>query len=334
MTEAARQDVVLSIRDPRLEAKLASKSIPYEYLEDVSPSAFNIEQCLGNQARTGEPITRSTVERYKLFLQGGIPLPAVGARLNNRQQLVIWSGNHRLTAYKEAGQNLNVYLIGNVPKHILTELMYTENSDHGLQPPPEELLRQAMHLHDGGMSKKQASQLLGVSESKLTEYSKDVEADRRAMENGIPIQEWRRRVDQAGNRRLILGVGTDEGFTALAKLTMAAGLSSDELKSIIPQMNSTQSATKQVELVSQLQDVYLDRIQGGGTDYQPKRGKKQTPGSNLLRLLTQFENSQGPEIVMQYFTPERAEQAVEKVDSAIAKLRAMRKALKEMQTDA
>lgn len=328
-TDGVDSDVVtvdasaLCRRDPRLEATLEEMAIQPEYITGLQVDDVDYEASLNNQARW-TALDRDTVDRYKKALRAGQPLPALLGRLNKKQKIVIISGNHRFTAYKELKLPYNCYIIS-APDHIIQELMATENLYHGLPSGEDERMRQALNLVDRGMSKTDAARKMLVNFKELDKAAKDVESRRRAVEAGIRLQDWEK-IHPATRSRLY-SVHTNEGLRALVGLILKADIPHKSVVQIIVQINVTKSGERQAELVGQLAEAYAQSIQSGGRAYSARGGKRNTPRIQAERIMTSLRNLNVAALGQYYDEPDR-EAAIERVDQTMAALKAIKAELR------
>jgi hypothetical protein len=311
----------LSTPDRGLEERLADRGVKFEYLENVPIEEFDAEQSSNNQARLGA-LDEATVVKYQDALEAGDALPALVAYRAGNGKLVIISGLHRLAAYTRLGLPVNVYEVIDASPNTRLELTFTENLKHGLPTSPEERLRQALHLVENGMSATAASKKLLVPLGRLERARSTQESRRRAIAAGLSLQEWE---DLApSTRQRLYGVHTDEGFAELARLTVAAGLSAEEVTDVISAVNTSRSGEQQRALVKDLRaQVYQDRVEKGGTTYEKTRGKKATPRSTLERTITMVRHLPELSAVVEYYPGDRSE-IIANIDDAIGKLNALR----------
>lgn len=314
----------LSARDPEVEELLTKRGVTWEYVENVSPSQFDPAASLNNQSRLGV-LHEPTVVRYTEALRNDHALPAIVARHDSNGLYVVVSGNHRLEAYTRAHKLVNVYVVQASMRTIL-ELTFVLNIGHGLPPAPEELLRQALHLVESGMSQTAASALLQVQPAALARAVQLQEAQRRASAAGLAAREWD--ALPTSTRQRLFGVNTDEGFIELARLTVDAGLSTEEVVDVLSTVNTTRSGDAQRSLVRDLREqVYKPRIEAGGSTYKPSRGKKHTLRTNLERVVTQILHLQDIPALMNHYPASDREEIAKRVEDALGTLREVLAAL-------
>lgn len=315
----------LSHADPDLEGRLTKRGVTWTLVVDVPTSTFDLDKSLRNQSRLGE-LDEPTVSRYVHVLEAGDSLPALVAWEDKRSgKYVIVSGNHRLEAFIRVGLPVAVYVI-EAPSQTILELTFTENLQHGLPPTEAERYRQALQLVENKMAASTAARLLMVSPRKLDNARAALEGKRKAAEWGIKPTDWDRL--HAGVQEKLLTTKTDEGFAALTKLALDAGLSADEVKETLTSVNATKSADAQTRLIAELRGrVYQPRIAGGGNAYVKTRGKNATARSTAERAVTLVRHLPDPEAIAGYYTDLDAREAMEHIDDAIAKLRRLKAVL-------
>jgi hypothetical protein len=173
------------------------------------------------------------------------------------------------------------------------------------------------------MAVETAARLLMVSQRKLENARYALEGKRKAAAYGIKPTQWD--ILNGGVQEKLLTTKTDEGFAALTKLTIAAGLTSDEIKDILTSVNATKSAEAQTKLIAELRDrVYQPRIAGGGTTYAKTKGKAVTPRTTTERAITLVRNLPEPETIVEYYRDLDGAEAVEHIAEAIRKLQRLK----------
>jgi hypothetical protein len=316
---------IQSVRDPEVEELLTKRGVTWKYVENVAPSAFDPVASINNNSRLGK-LDEPTAARYTEALSTGRGLPAVVARRGDNGLYVIVSGNHRLAAYTRRNLLLNVYEVTDVSKRTVLELTFVLNLGHGLPPPEEERLRQALHLVENQMSQTAAAALMLVPLSTLEKEVRRQEAKRRASAAGLTDREWEKL--PASTRQRLGGVHTDEGFRELARLTVDGGLTSDEVQDVIATINVSRSGDTQRSLVQDLREqVYKGRIESGGAAYKPTPGKRHTARTNLERAVTSVLHITDYAGVASHYPTTDREEIVERIDAAVNTLQKIRSEL-------
>jgi hypothetical protein len=321
MVKPTAKTAALSAPDKALEERLRKRGVKFEYLENVSISAFDTEASANNQARLSG-LNEPTVVKYQEALEAGVALPALLAYQAENGKLVIISGLHRLEAYTRAGELVNVYLAINASPNTRLELTFTENLEHGLPTDEDERLRHALHLVEQDMSAKDAARKLLVPLARLERERGKLEQRRRAIGAGLTLQEWE--ALPTSTRSRLYQVNTDEGFAELARLTVAAGLTGEEVSDIVGQINSSRSGIQQQALVQDLREkAYVKRVEAGGKAYAKAPGKKNTPRITLERTVTLVQHLPPAATLAEYYSGDRSE-ILSGIDRAIEKLRELR----------
>lgn len=269
-------------RAPQVEADLNDKyKVGWDFISNVPPSAFDVAESLGNQARF-ESINEDTVEQYAEAVARGEHFPAVIAyRKRANGKLIIIDGNHRLVAHERHQAPLDVYEVEQGTRSQVIALMtHAFNTKHGRPTSEAERVTAAIYLVNNGASQEDAAAAVNVPMRLLKKALNRARADARADEVGLSRQEWDT-LPQSSKSRL-LNITTDEGFKDAVHLAFAARLDSDEVFELVSYVNAngTKSARRQRELVKAKTAEYADRIQsmaGGvlGTSGKRASGPKQ-----------------------------------------------------------
>lgn len=325
-TETKVTATVLSKRDPGLEKDLDGRGLQYNYVESVPPGAFDTDDSMLYQSRQGE-IDRPTIDAYKLALKKGDALPAILSRFNAAEKLVVVAGLHRLMAYSELDLPLNTYVV-EADRKVLYELMVLSNvpgASHGLPTNDKQRLEQAAHLVDNGMPKAQAAAAMVLSESKLNSYFASKERRRKAVGMGVKPDDWDSLKDNVQSK--LIQIHTQEGFQAMVALCLKAGLNIQQVSEHVDAVNSSRSGETQAAFVADLANAYANEIRAGGSTYRRKPGQPRSPRAVFETSLTSLiRRLDKPETLVGYYETD-AEVIAERIDDAMTKLRAMKRAL-------
>jgi hypothetical protein len=305
-------------RRPDVEHDLNEKyHVQWDFLSNVSPSMFDVDKSLHNQARF-EPLDPKTVAEYADAVTRGDIFPAVVAyRPGKSRKLVVIDGNHRLAAHQKGGRALAVYeLDPETDPRTIALLTFALNTRHGRPTMEAERIAQAIYLVDNGASQDHAAAAVNLSPRILKRALTRQSSDRRADEVGLKRNEWDTLAAAVKSR--LVNVATDEGFRAAAELAYAARLDAAEAFQLVGLVNSTKSGARQAEIVAQQRDQYRDRIQdsGGGvlgTADRRTQGPKQRVALALGQITALPEDD---EMILRSFAAPERETAAKRMRDA------------------
>lgn len=290
-------------RRPDIEKILDDSGFEYLYIEDAPLGDFDEGRSLENQVRD-EPLDEAVVELYTQALGNGDDFPAVvAAPQPGTAGYLIYDGNHRFQSFKKRNrQTIPTYLVTNGNQLSLLALAYRINTRHGKATSEKERLRSAVWLCDSGETAESAARQLGVTAAKVRAELAKVDASRRAQDLEIDARRWDLVPSSARSR--LNGIQTDEAFEAAAKLSVDAGLSSQEIGEIVKQINGIRSVTKQVEYIQEIRKDYSDRIQQGGrVEGSVSKGRQaQRPTARMASIIGQIMALPEPETFAHFLT--------------------------------
>lgn len=315
-------------RRPDIEKILEDSGFEYLYIEAAPLEDFDEERSLQNQVRD-EPVDEAVVELYTQALGNGDDFPAVvAAPQTGTGGYLIYDGNHRFQSFKKRNrQTIPTYLVTNGNKLSLLALAYRINVRHGKATSEKERLRSAVWLCDAGESAESAARQLALTAAKVRAEIAKVDAGRRAQDLEIDARRW----DQvpASARSRLNNVQTDEAFEALAKLTVDAGLASQEVGEAVKQVNGIRSVAKQVEYIGELRKDYAPRIQQGGRqDGAVSRGRQsQRPTARMAQIIGNIMALPEPETFVYGLSDQERHHWAERLEPVEQRLAEYRKLL-------
>lgn len=251
----------------------------FEFRQQVPLEEFDREKSLSNQARF-KHVDPEVAARYTEAMKRGDVFPPVIAWRRGRK-LIMSDGNHRLVSATAAeAPALDAYEV-RAPGKTLAVLTMLANTKHGLPTNLDERVSHAIYLMDSDVSMAQAAERLNIPVKEIQKRWNKVSADRRANDVGILMTDWDK-LNQ-GVRLRLANISTDEGFEAATKLALAAGITSEEVHSLVTQLNETRSGTRQKKIVSDLEAAYAERIQAnaGGVLGKNNSRKSMSPKSRF-----------------------------------------------------
>lgn len=318
-------------RSPQIEQYLTDRGFTWEYRIGIPLKEFDEEKSLRNQARVGKPIDKGTVERYIIDLTNGDVFPAlIAAEASKSRPLLIADGNHRFQAHKAAGrESVDAYVVIKASPAAITTLTFEANTKHGLPTSEEDRLHQALYLMDAGLSAEDAARRLGLRPATLRAASNLAAVDRRADECRLNRNAWDRLPNSV---KLRLGqISTDEGFGAMGKLVLDAGLRTEDVAKCVNDMAPLRSSAKQVEYVKAARLTYAEHLQTGG-----KPGERATIGRQARSgrhrygmLLGNLAAMPEPNEIIGRMTDDEKPEWLRRTDAAIQRLEKIREALKK-----
>ncbi len=317
---------------PQIEAMLNERGFTWELRLGVDLGEIDREKSLHNQARVGKPLDQGTVARYVAALANGDEFPAIiAAETSSTGLLLNVDGNHRWEAHREAGRaTIDAYVIIGASPQAITMLTFECNTKHGLPTNENERIHQALYLVDSGVTAEDAARRLGLKSSTVRTAANLAAVNTRAVESGIQRVRWDKL--PASVRHRLGQISTDEGFASMAKLTLDAGLATEDIARAVNDMNTLKSSSKQEEYVQTLRGTYADRLQTGGVRHlnggaAPVGRQRRTPPTHLGMALGQLGTLPPPTSIVERMTAEDRREWIKRVDAGVARLVAIREAL-------
>lgn len=314
-------------RRAEVEAELYDKyGVKFTYIPAVATSAFDTERSLHNQARF-IPLDESVVNTYTEAMKRGDIFPAVLAwrpTANGLYRMI--DGNHRLHASIRADEPVDTYALDPATSPQTVMLMtYAYNAKHGLLTSIPERVSQAVFLVDGGATSHAAAAAVNVDARLVSKAMQRTAADARADDVGFPRNQWDSGAFTATSKMRLASIATDEGFREAVKLTYAARLGSDEVGQLVSQLRDTRSSSRQVGIVKNFRDMFVDRIQdnaAGVMGASPKR--KMAPKQRVRLAISQALSIPGEnQTIAASFAPAERAETVAKLYQAVERFTAI-----------
>jgi len=244
-------------------ALLEEEGVHFEYVPNFPLADIDREASLGNQARVADEVNSEWVEDFREAMRRGAKFPAlVVAKAGARSAAVNIDGNHRYVAATDEGlDTFGAYVVRIRPGSLqFKSLSARMNATHGHLSPRDERIQHAMWLMDNkGISLERAAADQNLPVSALRSRWEKIRADRRATEVGIRRADWDELSVTARTR--LLTIGTDEGFKAAARLTIAAQLKTAEVEDLVSALaEHPRAAAKQEQVVRAFRRDYADQI--------------------------------------------------------------------------
>lgn len=264
--------------DRRTEAWLDSLHVYWE-LHDLELGDIDQQASLANQARL-HALDNDVVDRYTADMQRGDQFPPLLALKRARRKPMLLGGNHRYTAaIKAKRKTIGVYLIEAEPE-MATRLMYEDNRRHGLPPSEDERVAQAVHLIDTGWTLENAAQCVGTTVSRVQSARDCARADRRARTLNIEGFAGLPRTTRAR----LASVRSDPAFAEASKVVIAAGLSGEQLQTLIKKVNDCRSDQAALKIVKVELDSLRSHIQRKAGSGDPSR-QRSTARTRMLTAI-------------------------------------------------
>jgi hypothetical protein len=163
------------VRDHIVEQALDKIGVEFEYQQNIPWGRFNIQASRANQARLGEPLNLSEVERYAQSMRAGYEMPAVVC-YEGPGGLILNGGNHRQAAAETAGvTSTDIYLLKTKDQRLLDLVTRCLNALTGAYTPnAQQRLRAAVEYRAQYPEVPAATinTLFGTSERAIREYER------------------------------------------------------------------------------------------------------------------------------------------------------------------
>lgn len=210
-----------------IEMWLKGYPCEYEFRQEIPLNDIRIPR--SGTAADGEAQNRETdqptavVEMYAAAYRRGDVMPplilyaGVDGRLLPYQLI---DGFTRTRALRSAGEKRCEAFVVTCSEETMRRMVLTCNARHGTRPPDLWLFESAMALVDSGLSIAAASTLANLPSNRLSEFRTRRDAGRRAERFGV-LAPYNRLAPRSKTR--IAGVGDDQVFTELLKLSEASG---------------------------------------------------------------------------------------------------------------
>lgn len=316
-------------RDAKIEKYLNDRGFTWVLHEGLPLDEFDQDKSLKNQARVGKPLDEATVRRYVDALENGdVFPPIIAAETSTNAPLVVADGNHRFEAHKRhVSKGIDTYIVQGATPQAVTILTFEANTKHGLPTNENDRIHQALWMMDTGVTAEEAARRLGLPVGKLRNAANLAAVDRRAEENHINRAAWDRLPD--GTKKRLGQASTDEGFAALAKLTIDAGLNTSDVSPQVGQMNALRSSKKQVEFVDAARLTFAHQLQVGGSTEGPGFGRQVNSGRKLFGMaLGQLAALPSADSITERMGDDEKPEFLRRTEEAIGVLERIRDALK------
>lgn len=237
---------MIPTRDEKTEAWLKDRNVTFTYESDFPLNQIDMEASLRNQARvTVEPLSTEFVTSYAQAMTNGSTFPPIVVWKSGKNSWTVIDGNHRVAAAIQLGwTELPAYVVETLDSKTITLLTYEANAKHGIPTTPGERLQQAMHLIDAGVTGIDASRLLGVSYTNLTNRHRALRTKRHLSGLGV---------DTTGMSDTVLqrlgGIHNDAVVKSVADLVKKTGMRSTSLNDLSVRINAERTEDAQMAIV-------------------------------------------------------------------------------------
>lgn len=239
-------------RDSRTERWLDSIGVRWSFIADLPLARIDLPASLANQVRR-KPLDPEVVERYAHDMRQGDTFPPL---IVHRDAHAILGGNHRHAAHVAANHTTApAYLVTGDPATLL-RIAVEDNRNHGLPTTPAERLDHACALVEAGIAHGDAARIVGIPAPKLTSAL----GARRALArlDGDPVADTFAKLP-ASTRYELSRIDDDAVLAEAATLTIAAGLSAGDVRSLVDAVNATHDE-EAMRLIGQAYEDHDERI--------------------------------------------------------------------------
>lgn len=269
------------MKDPKAEQMLEASLVDYVYMEDVDITQFDEEQSLRNQARIDPPLYSDMVTQYAEAMSNGAEFPALVGYEDDKGQIILIDGNHRLHAAKKAGvTSVDAYIV-DAAADVIQALTYQANATHGRPQTEEEKTHHAIHLRDLGYTNKEAALTVGLTESKVSQaFAMELQM-RRGRKLGVhkALSALNR-----GVRMQVNPIQSDNVFKALVTFVAASkGLTRIEVGSLIEQVRKETTEEAQLSTILEFKKAkQAEQRTDGRTKYRHNARQALAPHLGFL----------------------------------------------------
>lgn len=325
---AANPTLDLGNRDPKIERMLRQLKVEYTYISGVSTSQINMDRSRAYNVRF-ETLNEDTKRTYVAALARGDQFPPIIVYRPNHgtaKKYKVADGVHRVAAHHELGYALDVYeLDPETPAATITKIALVCNAKNGLALTQAERVSNAMSLRDGGVSMKDAADMMGIRENALRTALQIREADNRAKAANINVRLW----ESLGKtvRARLTAITTDAIFKEAAKLVHDVPLNAAETGALVAEVRKTKDLVKQREILKAQRLAFSDRIKASAGGLVTNRGP-QTPKHRIALVLSHFSSlTEDPDAIVNLYPGEEREELLEKLEQAGAWIDKVTKAI-------
>lgn len=273
------------MRAPEIERWLDDLDVGWAYLDTLLLAAVDERASMRNQARF-EALDRETVDRYADDMRRGDQFPAVIVRAKGKA-FVILGGNHRYAAAKAARvPSLDAYVVDCSDETAL-RISYEDNRRHGKTPTAAERAAHAVHLVTLGWTQAAAAQVVGVSQTTVS--------------NALAVQAFAQRCTAVGlkprdgladsTKARLMNVKLDAAFGEAVRLTADAALGGNDVGDLVAKLNKARSEGEALDLLREAREEATERIRRNIAD-DGRTGQRvagrQSARARLLRVLSEL----------------------------------------------
>lgn len=244
-TELAVSEQVAAATE--VEAWLQRRGVKYAPPTGIPMAMIEEKRSRGNQARK-DPLVVESVERFATAFRAGKPFPPIVVyALGNK--LVIIDGNNRHEAAKRAKLNFihGIVIDAQTDGDLIQLLTVEANATHGVTPPLEWRIKQALHLMTLGHPEPVAAEAAGVTALQIKNARSAQEADARAR--ALRITHFS---DLSQSVKVILNVMRAEPvFHAIAALAAEQKIGTEIARDIVRAVKLGKSEAEQLAIVAE-----------------------------------------------------------------------------------
>lgn len=256
----------------QVEAWLQRNGVEYAPPTGIPMEMIDVRRSRQNQARR-DPLVADSVDRYALAFKAGEPFPPI-VLYQIGSKLIIIDGNNRQAGAAKAGCQYiyGIIISDKTPSEVIQLLTVEANSTHGVTPPVEWRIKQALGLMQIGHSLERAAQASNVTAVQLKAARAAAEADGRARAAKIfgfadlPMT----------TKQFLNGLKDDPSFIAASILTVGKKLSISQVQQLVRDVKKGRSEAEKLQIIRDAgEDFDIDaqakKVEKRGVSNPPQR---------------------------------------------------------------
>ena len=299
-----------------MEQLLRSFKVEYELLAGVSTSQVDVERSRRLNTRI-EMLHPETVAKYVAALERGDKFPPIVAFRGSggkAKKLTVADGNHRVAAHEELGLPLDVYLIDPAtPASTVVMIAYRCNELNGRPYTDKERLSHAIYLVDNDLTQKEAAELMGIPQHRLSTALNLREADDRANEAGLTAKVWEGLHPTV--RARLNSIQTNDVMVKAAILARDATLTTTHVTSLVAKLAKDREPARQLRTLEDERKLYRERIASTVGGKKSPRGPQSNKHIWSLVMANARRASQNPTLVAGQYKGDEREPAAEEFET-------------------
>lgn len=236
----------------QVEAWLQRNNIEYAPPTGIPMEMIDVRRSRQNQARR-DPLVQDSVDRYALAFKNGDPFPPIVCYAIG-QKLIIIDGNNRQAGAAKAGHKYiyGIVISDRTSSEMIQLLTVEANSTHGVTPPVEWRVKQALALVNLGHSVERAALASNVTALQLKAARAAAEADGRALDLKVyGFSELVMSTKQALNT-----LRDDPSFKAASILAVGKKLSTQQVQALVREVKQGRSEAEKLQIIRNAADGF------------------------------------------------------------------------------